>query len=121
MNSAAPPCIVDVSREPSSVCVRLSGDANMNAVKVLGETLADVHARALVDRCPEVVVDVSRLEFINSTCFKEFLRWIAKVEIVDPSSRYRIRFRYDHRVAWQKRSLRALEHFAVGLVTVEGE
>jgi hypothetical protein len=49
------------------------------------------------------------LEFMNSSCLKAFVSWIAKLEDVeDPQAQYRIRFLSDATKLWQRRSLGAL-------------
>ncbi len=120
MNESRPAsCAIVMSREASSVKVELSGDANMDAVEAVAAAFDRVHALAIADGCDRVMVDVTRLEFMNSTCFKKVLTWIGRVDSMGPSPPYVIRFLSDPRVGWQKRSLHALESFAAGIVTVE--
>ena len=112
------PCAIDVSEDALSVRLALSGDANMDAVDAVAAALDGAHARALSSGRGTVIVDVTRLEFMNSTCFKKVLTWIGKLAEADPPP-YVIRFLSDPRIRWQKRSLHALEAFAAGVVTVE--
>ena len=58
----------------------------------------------------EVVADFRELVFMNSSCLKEFVRWIAQVE--ERAEHYRIRFLSDPDAQWQSRSLQALRAFA---------
>jgi hypothetical protein len=110
---------VAISSAPSAVHLRLVGDANMNAVEQLGQSLADVHGRAVTAGATEVVVDLRELEFMNSACFKKIVTWITRVEEVAASSRYRIRFLSNPKIHWQRRSLHALTMFAIDLVSVD--
>ena len=110
---------IEVSPESSSIRVQLTGDANMDGVDRFGQVLTTVHARAVGDRCTEVVVDVRQLEFMNSACFKKLVTWIAAVEEVEADARYRIRFLSNPKMHWQRRSLHALHCFALELVSVE--
>ena len=66
----------------------------------------------------EVVADFRELVFMNSSCLKEFVRWIAQVE-ERPEEHYRIRFLSAPDAQWQSRSLQALRAFAPNLVTIE--
>lgn len=66
-----------------------------------------------------MVVDLTRLEFMNSSCFKSFVAWIEQVQNLDPSEQYRIQFLSDPNMHWQRRSLKALSCFAADLITVE--
>jgi hypothetical protein len=66
----------------------------------------------------EVVADFRELAFMNSSCLKEFVRWIAQVD-ERTDDHYRIRFLSDPGAQWQSRSLQALRAFAPNLVTIE--
>ena len=103
----------------SAIHVCLVGDANMNAVDRLGHSLTDVHAQAVRASATEVIVDVRQLEFMNSACFKKIVTWITQVEEVAADSRYRIRFLSNPKIHWQRRSLHALQMFAIDLVSVD--
>lgn len=109
----------DVAGASPAVHMRLAGDANMNAVERLGHAFTDVHERALRSRSSEVVVDLRQLEFMNSACFKKVVTWITRVEEIDADSRYRIRFLSNPKIHWQRRSLHALQMFAMELVSID--
>lgn len=113
------PFTAQITEELSAVHMRLAGDANMNAVEGLGKFLTEVHAVAILRRASEVVVDLRQLEFMNSACFKKVVTWITRVEEVEADSRYRIRFRSNPKIHWQRRSLHALQMFAIELVSVD--
>jgi len=121
MNAVAGPEVfsISVSEASSVVQVRLMGDGNINAVDRLGGALTDVHAQAIRGSCTEVVVDVRQLEFMNSACFKKVVTWITRVEEVAADARYRIRFLSNPKMHWQRRSLHALQMFAIDLVSVD--
>ncbi len=91
----------------------------MDAVEPLGEALAQAHEAAVSGRANEVIVDLKQLEFMNSACFKKLVTWITKVEAVLADSRYRIRFLSNPKMHWQRRSLPALQCFAMDIVSVE--
>ena len=66
------------------------------------------------------MIDFERLEFMNSSCFKNFVAWINRVQEMEARSRYQIRFVSNPGLHWQKRSLSALQCFAVDLVQIDG-
>ena len=111
-------CAIEVLQEPSCVRLNLRGDANLDAVDAVATALEAVHTRAISGGYDRVTVDVTQLEFMNSTCFKKVLTWIGRVAAMVPPP-YVIRFLSDPRIGWQKRSLHALEAFAASIVTVE--
>ncbi|MBA3538813.1 MAG: hypothetical protein H0T79_04230 [Deltaproteobacteria bacterium] len=99
--------------------VKLIGTADVRALVHL-ETLApDVHAEVLRLGVRDVLVDVTSLEFMNSSCMKTFVTWIGLDQALEPAQQYRIHFISNPDIHWQRRSLHALSRFAADLVTVE--
>ena len=101
-----------------SLVMRLWGNADLRVNGPLGPFLDSVDDEARRAHSNEVVADFRELVFMNSSCLKEFVRWIAQVD-ERPTDHYRIRFLSDPAAQWQSRSLQALRAFAPNLVTVE--
>jgi hypothetical protein len=119
LNETSPaPFAIEVSQAPSALRVELRGEANMDGVEALAAALDGTHTRALADGSDRVIVDLTQLEFMSSTCFKKVLGWIGKVAAMVPPP-YVIHFVSDPRIGWQNRSLHALVAFAPGVVTLE--
>jgi hypothetical protein len=97
----------------------LSGTADLRVQQELETFLFAVNDLALARRASEVAVDLRKLEFMNSSCFKAFVGWIGQLQEVERERQYRIRFLSDPRMLWQRRSLHALSCFAVDLITIE--
>jgi hypothetical protein len=97
----------------------LEGSADLRAQGRLGELLERVHARAEEAGASEVIVDLRRLEFMNSSCFKCFISWIEWIRELEESNRYGIRFLTDSAMLWQRRSLHALSRFATDLIRIQ--
>jgi hypothetical protein len=97
--------------------MRLWGNADLRVNGPLGPFLDQVDDQARRNHMGEVVADFRELVFMNSSCLKEFVRWIALVE--ERAEHYRIRFLSDPDAQWQSRSLQALRAFAPNLVTIE--
>jgi hypothetical protein len=76
-----------------------------------------VHAKAMLLGARMVVVDVQRLRFMASSCFKGFVSWVSVVQ--DLEDQYRIRFRINPSIRWQSGSIRALVSFGMGTVSIE--
>jgi hypothetical protein len=104
-----------------SLVMKLWGNADLRVNGPLGPFLDSVDDEASRNHMGEVVADFRELVFMNSSCLKEFVRWIAQVEERDEDRgvRYKIRFLSDPDAQWQSRSLQALRAFAPGLVTIE--
>ncbi len=124
MAGAQIPGIKDVEFEATASCdgqalvMRLSGNADLRVNAPLGPFLDSIDDEARRRHTGEVVADFRDLVFMNSSCLKEFVRWIAQVD-ERPDDHYRIRFLSDPSAQWQSRSLQALRAFAPNLVTVE--
>lgn len=97
----------------------LSGAAETPDKDALASVLTHVHALVVQHHCTRAVVDLTRLTFMNSSCFKELVTWISKVQEAAPADRYRIQFRYSPDVRWLKGSMHALSTFGVDVVDLE--
>jgi hypothetical protein len=76
-----------------------------------------VHNMALGENLTEVRVDVTQLEFLNSSGIKEFLSWILRRNRIPVEKKYRINFLFDPAVAWQPVTLPRLRDLdAEGIV-----
>jgi len=102
-----------------NLTVALDGTADLRAQEPLDDFLEEVDRCALARKVPEVVVDLRKLEFMNSSCFKAFVSWIGRLQVLDATEQYKIRFLSDQRMLWQRRSLHALSCFAADLITIE--
>ncbi len=109
-----------VTRREDVLNVHLAGTADLRVTDAIGSILTTVHAKALELGVHKVVVDLRALEFMNSSCFKSFVKWITDVQEL-PSPQYRIRFLSNPAILWQRRSLHALSCFAADLITIDAE
>ena len=98
--------------------VVLQGNADYGALDALETLLTRTHAEASRAGVTEAVVDLRRLEFMSSSCFKCFISWIADIQEMEAERRYKIRLVSNPQLHWQKRSLHSLRCFAVELITV---
>lgn len=105
--------------EAGVIVIEMIGNADMESVEVLVAHLASLHAEMQRTKAREVVVDFRQLEFMSSSSLKAFVEWIANVQDLAPANRYRIRFRSNPTLRWQKRSLHSLQCFAADLITVQ--
>jgi hypothetical protein len=97
--------------------IEFSGTGDMNAIALLSEYLKQVHLEALRLNVSEVSCDLQKLVFMNSSCFKSFVVWIDTVKT--SPVRYRIAFKTNPNLHWQRRSLEALRRLAANIVTIE--
>ena len=107
------------TREEGRLCVRMRGHADVGAKATLDGIVAEVDKEAGADAVQEVVVDLRRLDFMNSSCLKTLVTWLNNVRQRPAEQQYRIRFLRDVNAYWQERSLAALQAFAPAIVTVE--
>lgn len=105
--------------EADNVRLLLRGSADMRAREALDSLLVRVHEDTQRLHAASVVVDLTSLEFMNSSCIKAFVRWLSSVQDLGPGAQYKIRFLSRPELLWQRRSLHALRCFAADLVTVE--
>jgi hypothetical protein len=96
-----------------------SGVAELDVRERLPELLKRLHAEVQQRKVKEVTVDFHKLEFMNSSCFKGFVSWINDIQELASDKQYRLRFRSNPEILWQRRSVHALKCFATDLITVE--
>ena len=65
-----------------------------------------------------VDIDLSDLEFCNSSGFKSFIYWIQLIEKLDAPQRYKLRFKVNPQRRWQKTSLLTLSCLAPDLIEI---
>lgn len=101
------------------LAVTFAGTADSETRDQLDEFVKQVHTEALRLKVPQVIVDFRELEFMNSSCFKIFVAWLAQLRDLGADSQYRIQIRSNPNLLWQRRSLAALSCFAIDLVTIQ--
>jgi anti-anti-sigma factor len=106
-------------RHDARLDVSLRGHADVNAKRALDGFVAEVDREASAGPVAEVVVDLRRLEFMNSSCLKTLVTWLNNVRQRAATEQYPIRFLRDRAAYWQERSLGALKAFAPGIVELD--
>jgi hypothetical protein len=100
------------------VCFKLTGNAEMEMLPILGPYLVQLHEHLCHEREGSVVVDMSELYFMNSSCFKAIITWISGIRKLEPSEAYKVRFVTNPKLHWQRRNLEAIREFAPSIVEV---
>ena len=88
--------------------LEMRGEADLAASNPLRELLEQVHAFALESARDEIVIDLTELEFMNSSSFKAFVTWIVDLVELPEAQRYKLRFRSNPMLQWQRRSMKAI-------------
>lgn len=103
--------------EGDLVEVRLRGSAELGSKVTLDELFADVFAAS--HGCREVVVDITELEYMNSSSLKSLLTWIVRVRDLPEPQRHKIRILSNPELHWQRRSLHSLVSMCGDILEVE--
>ena len=111
------------SIEPSfadgRITVKLLGSADGRALPHLEHLAPRLHDEVVRLGVRDVVVDVTTLAFMTTSCMRTFVTWVGVAERLEPDRQYRIRFVSNPEFHWQRRSLHALARFAADLVSVD--
>lgn len=91
-----------------------------NPAVVLNPFVDAVHTHVLEAGAKEVRVDLTQLEFCNSSGFKSFIHWIERIKQAPEPKRYRLRFVSTKERKWQRTSLLALSCYGVNIVAIDG-
>ena len=100
------------------ISISLKGEADVRAKPHLAGFFRVVHGAAL-EAGLKVQVDWRDLRFMNSSCFQDFVVWLAEISKIPATSGYQVTFLGDSKQYWQRRSLHALATFAPDRVVVE--
>jgi len=109
----------EASADAGVVRVRFSGTADLEVKDDLEVFVKKLYCEAVRLAATKVIVDFRELEFMNSSCFKIFVAWLAQVRDLEATQQYRIHLLSNPNLLWQRRSLAALSCFAVDLVAIE--
>lgn len=101
------------------IAVTVRGNADMAAHEPLKKFLDALDASAKAKHVKEALFELNELYFMNSTCLSLLLRFINGVAAAKPADRYKLRFRSNPNLRWQKKSLAALQAYAEDLVVIE--
>ena len=98
--------------------LKLTGTIAMKDPReALGRFLRKVHEAVLADGEKDVVVDVAELKFVNSSAIRLFVDWAMWLK--DGSTPYKLRFKSDRSIAWQRTTFAALLSLAKNTLSVE--
>ncbi len=97
--------------------VRFTGTGDMEAAGELSQFLSLLHEAVMQSQAKNVVFDITELYFMNSSCLKELVVWINKLNT--QGRPYTVSFRTNPRLKWQSRSLSTLQRLAPAVVHLE--
>jgi hypothetical protein len=105
--------------EDASWQMRWTGTADLLVQDQLGAFLTAAHECATSYLASRMVVDVTELKFINSSCLKNVVSWLITVKNDAKNRQYHIVFRINPKATWQDRSFTAMACMCADLVTLE--
>jgi hypothetical protein len=91
---------------------------HFNPGTFLDPFFAALDAHMLACRAPALVVDFTRLAFLNSSGIKSLIRWVMRVAGLPTAERYALRFDYTSAITWQYASFQAVGLLARGAVAI---
>ncbi|MFO0577855.1 MAG: STAS domain-containing protein [Polyangia bacterium] len=111
----------EVIEHDQTLSVVLRGDSDAReASAVLDEFLVRrVHPAVLRSGYKSVVLDVTGLEFLNSSGIKALVNWLQAIKEQQPQSRYSVVIQYDQGITWQVKGLKPLTNLASGFLRLE--
>lgn len=97
--------------------VALTGCADLRVQSEFAALIHSIHQEAWNMNVSMVYVNMEKLEFLNSGCFKSLCTWVRL--LVTRQATYKIRILSNPRYHWQARSLSAMHMLAPDLVSIE--
>ena len=102
--------------DPDGLRLWFTGSVDARAAADLEAFVRHAHAEARRLAVREVVIDLGDCSFINSSCLKAILGWLAAIGELPPEAQYKLRFVWNEAAYWQRRGLQALQAYAPQLV-----
>jgi hypothetical protein len=100
----------------TEMLVALRGHADTQSKPELDRFLNVMASEATRLHVRRVKVDLSKVEFMNSSCIKGFVNWIGEIQELPADRQYHIHFVSDGAAQWQRRTLQALMVFGGDLI-----
>ena len=102
--------------EGIEMLVTLRGHADARYKPDLDRFLTVMASEAARLGARRVRVDISKVEFMSSSCIKGLVNWIGEIQGLPVDRQYQIHFISDPAAQWQRRTLQALAVFGGDLV-----
>jgi hypothetical protein len=103
----------------NTIVVWMRGNADMAVHERVKAFLDGLDQAVRAAGAKEAVFELRELYFMNSSCLSLLLRFINGVVGLRAAEQYKVRFRSNRNLRWQKKSLAALHAYAQELVVVE--
>jgi hypothetical protein len=109
---------VETSRlQQGQLSVSFQGCADLRVQNELAALVPKIHEAARQRRVHLVYLNLGKLEFLSSGCFKSLCSWVKL--LLGPDAGYKISILLNPKYLWQAQSLNALRMLAPGLVTLQ--
>jgi len=112
-------CTFELERRPG-LTLRLRGAAEATAGDTLGVLFTRMHEECVRVGARELRIDLRHLEVMSSSCFKDIVSWVLRIEALPVAQRYSLVLVHSQVHAWQRRSLRALAAMGPDVIVLEG-
>lgn len=105
--------------DAGGLLARFQGNADMTANAPLAALLPKLHDALIARGARALEIDFQQLEFMSSACLKLLVNWIVQIQELPAEKQYKLTFRSNPELRWQRRSLHALACFASDLVQID--
>lgn len=113
-----PDFIAEMSYAEGAV-LRMTGSADKSSTDGLAAMFAQLHDELCKRGTRMIVIDMTDVDYMAATCFRQLLAWITRVQEMEAATRYKLRLRGNKSLPWQTHSLAALSCFDTELLSVE--
>jgi hypothetical protein len=111
--------VAQMKQQGDALVVGMRGNGDTAVLEQLKLFLDELLATAKSARVQEVTFEIQDLYFMNSSCLSLLLRFLNGSLEQRPPQRFRVRFRSNPNLRWQKKSLEAMRAYAMDIVVIE--
>ena len=102
--------VVDI---PEGIKMHIIGTIDMQQPNIiLTPYFSDIHNRILSSKIKLLEIDITGLEFMNSSGIGTLIKWFVKMPLLQDDDRYKIKILFNTNIKWQKKGLTPLINLA---------
>ncbi len=108
---------IEVVDSPEGVRMKIAGSIEMqNPRSIISPYFDDVHNKILSSKIKLIEIDITELQFMNSSGIGTFIKWFVKIPPLTDEEKYQVKIIYNRNISWHTKGLAPLLSLAKGQI-----